>query len=86
MNSLSQRIAIDHPVFGDDYYKLSDSDIISLGDQTAFVSCLLSLDGCVWDNLTEKYFAKDIGKTVAWHRDNSDDIDRKERVFRRKKK
>ena len=85
ISTLSQKISDNHPVFGDEYRKLDDDDIISLNDQTACVSCLLSLSGDKWVDVTEKWFSDGIGKTVAWYRNNSIDGDRSERVFRRRR-
>lgn len=81
--SLRKQINPSHPVFGDGYRMLEDNDIIIFGDQTACVSCLLSMNGDRWIIINE-HWGNIIGKTVKYACEETSDVDGNERVFRRR--
>jgi hypothetical protein len=68
-----------HAVVGDGYRLLSDDELLELGDETACISLLLSLEHFEgWHPVEAKRF----GRTVE--RDLEADADRSERIYRRK--
>jgi hypothetical protein len=81
---LRDQINSRHPVFGDSCRKVKDREKLESTDETACVSCLLSLEGDVWSKLdaNDPWIGKTVGEVLG---PNSDDADASERVFRRKK-
>jgi hypothetical protein len=81
MNKLRHQISSNHPVFGG-HRKLEDNDTLQEFDETACVSCLLSLDGDRWVSVLPEWQDR-LGKTIREVCDDGMSADGWERVFRR---
>lgn len=73
-----------HPVIGDGWFLLDDNDVLQDGDQTAYVSELLSYRGGFWANTDSEEWDGCRGKSVRYACEESGDADGHERVFRRR--
>jgi hypothetical protein len=76
---LRKRISRTHPVVGEGYRLLGDVEVLQVGDQTARVSLLLSLEHPEnWTPVEPEWF----GRVVSHYL--QDDLDANERLIRRK--
>ena len=83
---LKDRLSDLHPVVGDDYHLLTGDQTLKETDETACVSCLLSIEsvGGEWVSVIPMW-KDDIGKKISEILNpDSEDADWTERVFRRK--
>lgn len=74
-------LAPTHPVFGSEYRKLLQDDIIRIGDETGCVSTLLRQQPEHWRKIVDGTW---VGVTVKIAQEEQGDIDGRERVFRRR--
>lgn len=79
---LRHKISSKHVVF-EGRRKLQDTDTLQEFDETACVSCLLSLEGDVWRPVMPEWKNR-LGKTIREICDEGTDADGSERVFRRR--
>ena len=68
-----------HAIFGENWRKLDDGDILQPGDQTACISTMLAPEGDAWVDVPPDWNV--YGKTVQWYCGESDDCDRCDRLF-----
>lgn len=81
--SLRHQLSEYHPIFGDDFRMLKDWEEIEPNDESACISTMLSLEGDTWCYVEDSWGC--IGKTVEWYCTESEDCDRDERIFRRRR-
>ncbi len=75
----------DHTIIGTGYRLLQDDDILQEGDETGLISCLLSFDYYLpWQKISSEDWGEDLGKNIKWICEETGDIDREDRIFRRK--
>jgi len=80
--NLRDRLNPKHPVVGDDYRLMTGTELLVGTDETARVSCLLSLMGEAWVPLATA-FPEAVGVTMNHAVTSLGDMDANERVFRR---